>query len=107
MAWFSSEKATEPKVIHTNDRKKCWAARDAFFKCLDDNEIVDPIKDDGLARQKCNQLFQDFENACIASWVDYFKQKRVQDWKKNERIKELQAAGYQPMETSSLQVSPK
>lgn len=99
--WWS--KPEEPKVIKAGDRKKCWGARDQFFNCLDAHSIIDATKDGSKARKACPSELQEFENACIATWVDYFKQKRVADYTKEMRIKELEKAGYQPL-NAPLQV---
>lgn len=101
--WFSSRQKEEPRVIHANDRKKCWSARDSFFNCLDAHQIVDAIKDDSKARKACPPELKEFEQACIDIWADYFKQKRIADHTKDLRIKELEKAGYQPL-NAPLQV---
>lgn len=54
------------------NRANCYAARDAFFECLDRNNILDSIhtKDGRAAAAKaCGQLDQEFEKNCAHSWV--------------------------------------
>lgn len=50
-------------------RARCWEGRDAFFSCLDRNDILDGIKDDKEARRKCAKEVQEFEAACSQTWV--------------------------------------
>ena len=50
-------------------RARCWEGRDHFFACLDKNDILDAIKDDKKARQKCASEVAEFEAACSQSWV--------------------------------------
>lgn len=50
-------------------RARCWEGRDLFFACLDKNDILDGIKEDGKARQKCAKEVAEFEEACSKSWV--------------------------------------
>jgi cytochrome c oxidase assembly factor 6 len=58
-----------PEAPDRNERKHCWEARDAFFKCLDHNSIVDAIKDGGLAGDRCGAEGVAFEKNCASSWV--------------------------------------
>jgi hypothetical protein len=50
-------------------RARCWEGRDSFFACLDKNDILDGIKEDKKARQKCAKEVEEFEAACSQSWV--------------------------------------
>jgi hypothetical protein len=50
-------------------RARCWEGRDLFFACLDKNDILDGIKEDKKARQKCAKEVEEFEAACSQSWV--------------------------------------
>ena len=55
-----------------SNRKQCYTARDAFFECLDKNNVLDSINTkDGKAKAKsfCGDLDQDFEKNCAHSWV--------------------------------------
>lgn len=52
-----------------SERRKCWDARDAYFGCLDANNIVDALKDDRQARKACPTQNADFERDCAAAWV--------------------------------------
>lgn len=50
-------------------RARCWEGRDHFFACLDRNDILDGIKNDKEARQKCAKEVAEFEEACSKTWV--------------------------------------
>jgi len=52
-----------------SQRQKCWDARDAFFKCLDEHSIIDSIKDEKGAKTHCSQQSKIFDQDCAASWV--------------------------------------
>ncbi|KAH8423936.1 hypothetical protein N8T08_001309 [Aspergillus melleus] len=83
-----------------SSRKRCWEGRDLFFSCLDDNNIIDAIKDDKEARRKCGQEIAEFETACSQTWVKYFKEKRVMEYNRDktiERIKQEDAAKVQDL----------
>ncbi|KAJ5209107.1 hypothetical protein N7449_003486 [Penicillium cf. viridicatum] len=71
-------------------RARCWEGRDLFFACLDKNDILDGIKDDKKARQKCANEVAEFEAACSQSWVKYFKEKRVMEFNRDKTIERIQ-----------------
>ncbi|KAJ5760406.1 Cytochrome c oxidase assembly factor 6 [Penicillium odoratum] len=86
-------------------RARCWEGRDAFFSCLDRNDILDGIKDDKEARRKCAKEVLEFEAACSQTWVKYFKEKRVMEYNRDktierikkedaEKMKELKSQGW-------------
>lgn len=58
-----------PEAPSRSQRLHCWEGRDAFFACLDANGIVDSLKDDKLAREKCSKEGVKFERECASSWV--------------------------------------
>ncbi|KPM38446.1 hypothetical protein AK830_g8114 [Neonectria ditissima] len=84
-------------IPNRQERTVCWAARDAYFACLDANAIVDANKDAAAARSACPEPSADFERDCAAAWVKYFKQWRVADIAKRKRLDELRAQGAQEM----------
>lgn len=51
------------------ERKKCWESRDAYFACLDRNNILDANKDDKAAAKHCGGESAVFERDCAAEWV--------------------------------------
>jgi hypothetical protein len=73
LPWSSddSNKASDGGRIAPDrtSRKRCWEGRDAFFSCLDRNDILDGIKDDKEARRKCAKEVLEFEAACSQTWV--------------------------------------
>lgn len=52
-----------------NERQKCYAARDAYFACLDANNIVDALKDEKAAAKACGPQSKEFERDCASQWV--------------------------------------
>jgi len=82
MGWFSSGAKDDSGVKKTeggafespsrSNRKQCYAARDAFFECLDKNQILDSInskKGREKAASFCGQFDKEFEKNCAHSWV--------------------------------------
>lgn len=65
------------------ERRVCWAARDALWKCLD-------VTGDNV--EACKKFQQEFEQQCPAQWVSYFT-KRREFLKYKEK---LQTEGYEP-----------
>ncbi|KAI9673762.1 MAG: hypothetical protein M1829_003999 [Trizodia sp. TS-e1964] len=103
MGWFGSSTPSPPKPTPSPDgafiapdrgaRARCWEGRDAFFACLDANDILDAEKHDKEAREKCAAQLRAFEMGCASSWVVYFKKWRVADAKKKMAIKQMEAEG--------------
>jgi hypothetical protein len=82
MGWFSSGTKDDSGPAKTaggafespsrSNRKQCYAARDAFFECLDKNNVLDSINTKSgreKAQTFCGQLDQEFEKNCAHSWV--------------------------------------
>ncbi|KAL8727928.1 MAG: hypothetical protein Q9181_005519 [Wetmoreana brouardii] len=76
-----------------SSRSKCYEARDAFFVCLDRAGILDSIAEEEKAGKECGGLDKEMGRECAASWVKYFKQRRVMEWKKQQTLNKLQAEG--------------
>lgn len=102
MGWLPFTTATRGDEIRSgaaiptrSERAVCWAARDAYYGCLDANNIIDAAKEPGAsaAAKKCPEATAEFEKDCAAAWVKYFKQWRVADIQKRKRIEQLQAEG--------------
>ncbi|GJD00122.1 hypothetical protein ColKHC_08947 [Colletotrichum higginsianum] len=105
---FQSEETRRAEEVRTgarapdrSERRKCWDARDAYFGCLDRNTIVDALKDDTKARKACPTENADFERDCAAAWVKYFKQWRVADIQKKQRIAQLEAENAVKMDVTT------
>lgn len=109
------------------ERKKCWESRDAYFACLDRNNILDALKDDKPAAKQCGGESALFERDCATEWVSYnnyrplmaknkepgltgwvgsplflqvtyFKKWRVAEHNKKQRLAQLQAQGAQSVQ---------
>lgn len=65
----SSDTASAPLPPLRSSRAHCWEARDAFFGCLDRNNIVDSIRDKAGADEKCGMEEKKLRGECVASWV--------------------------------------
>lgn len=106
MGWFTSSAPTPAPGTPANPepsqdggyiapdrsaRSVCWEKRDEFFACLDRNNILNSIKDDVAVKKVCPKELVEFEKSCASSWVTYFKQKRVADYQKEMKLRELEA----------------
>jgi len=104
MSWFSSPSATAPtgpvakptsdggyEAPNRSARAQCWESRDIFYECLDEHDILDAAKDDAEVRKKCPKELKYFEKDCASTWVKYFKEKRVMDYKKEMTIRKIKA----------------
>ncbi|KJE91399.1 hypothetical protein CAOG_02535 [Capsaspora owczarzaki ATCC 30864] len=57
------------------DRKKCYAARDAYYECA--------AKNIGNEASACSELRRALEGSCLPSWVRYFDRKVLyEDYKR-------------------------
>lgn len=110
MGWWPFSSETRGDAIRNgnaiptrNERAVCWAARDAYFACLDANNIVDATKDPGAsaAAKACAAPSAEFEKDCAVAWVKYFKQWRVADIQKKRRLDELRKQGAVEMSVST------
>ncbi|EPE34407.1 Cytochrome c oxidase subunit h [Glarea lozoyensis ATCC 20868] len=103
MGLFGSAPATLPPPKISSDgapiapdrtqRAKCWEGRDAYFSCLDKNNIIDSITEKDKAEKFCSGEGRKFEANCASSWVTYFKKRRVMEHQKNETLEKLRAEG--------------
>ncbi|KAI0996444.1 hypothetical protein K3495_g11737 [Podosphaera aphanis] len=82
-----------PIAPDRTQRAKCWEARDAFFECLDRYEIIDSLREKAKTDKLCSREQKPFQTQCASSWVTYFKQRRVAEWKKAQTLKKLNAEG--------------
>ncbi|MCJ1240509.1 hypothetical protein MMC14_008512 [Varicellaria rhodocarpa] len=100
VASHTSPKASSDGAYEAPDRsarRACWTARDAFFTCLDQNGIIDSIRNDGEAKKCCGGELKGLEKDCAASWVTYFQQRRVMEYNKKKTLEKLKAEGAKPM----------
>lgn len=65
------EVRTGARAPDRTERKKCWDARDEFYKCLDKHDVIDSTKDEGkkIAEKQCAKENKNFEDNCAAAWV--------------------------------------
>ncbi|XP_044276152.1 cytochrome c oxidase assembly factor 6 homolog isoform X1 [Varanus komodoensis] len=78
---------TEMSAPSMKERKACWGARDAYWKCLDENK-----EDESM----CKKFRCSYENSCPQQWVKYFDRRR--DYLKYKA--QLEAGEFQPSETT-------
>lgn len=102
MGWFTTEsspthprktKDGTPEAPSRGQRAQCYGGRDGFFKCLDQHEIIDAIKEKDRAAKLCSEELIAFEKTCASSWVTYFKQQRLAQYIKDQQIKKLREEG--------------
>ncbi|KAI1612361.1 cytochrome oxidase c subunit VIb-domain-containing protein [Exophiala viscosa] len=73
-----------------SSREVCYESRDLFFECLDKNNILDAIKEDGKARKVCSEEVTAYERDCARSWIKYFKEKRVMEYNRDQTLARIQ-----------------
>ncbi|KAK6505138.1 hypothetical protein TWF481_007059 [Arthrobotrys musiformis] len=86
------------------ERAKCWESRDLFFTCLDKHDILDSIKDSDAAGKNCGGQLKLFERDCAGSWVEYFKKRRVQEYKKAKLLEQMEAEGGQQLTPTTVSI---
>jgi len=59
---------------------------------LDKHDIVDAKKEDEKMRKVCALENAEFERQCIASWVSYFKDRRLGEFKKAALLAQQEAS---------------
>jgi len=83
-----------PIAPDRTQRAKCWEARDAYFSCLDKNNIIDSLgADKSKADKVCAAEGRGFEGNCASSWVTYFKKRRVMEWQREKTLEKLREEG--------------
>ncbi|TGO46794.1 hypothetical protein BCON_0307g00050 [Botryotinia convoluta] len=107
MGLFSSSQASlpPPKIgadgapiaPDRSQRSQCWEARDAYFKCLDKNKIIDNLTENTKAEKSCGSEARVFEQNCATSWVQYFKKRRVMEYQREQTLQKLKAEEAQEM----------
>ncbi|SCU85003.1 LAMI_0C09758g1_1 [Lachancea mirantina] len=107
MGWFSSspKPMDDPsKPPMRSSRKQCWESRDAFFTCLDRIEVVNALdpSQTGAIKSQCSKEESRFEQDCATSWIKYFKEKRVVDYKREKFMKEMEEKNAQKIELPGL-----
>ncbi|CAD5213998.1 unnamed protein product [Bursaphelenchus xylophilus] len=64
-----------PETSLKTNRKQCYAARDAYLRCMDENNHEE---------KKCRVFMTDFKAKCPASWVPHFIRKHQFEKYKNQ-----------------------
>lgn len=94
MGWFGKQKAMDDpsKPPMRSSRKQCWESRDLFFGCLDKINVINPLdpKHEKDIKTSCSAEESKFEEDCATSWIKYFKEKRVVDFKRERFLKEME-----------------
>ncbi|ORY60800.1 oxidoreductase-like protein [Pseudomassariella vexata] len=82
-----------------SERKKCWAARDSFYRCLDKHNVIDSLNGEGkkTAEKQCSAENTVFEQDCASAWVTYFKKFRVAEYQKKKTFERLEKEGANKM----------
>ncbi|KAG0745382.1 hypothetical protein G6F57_004357 [Rhizopus arrhizus] len=77
-----------PKPPSREERKRCWFLRDQYFECLDKCNIRDPVTVEKAPEKasECLELKKNYEDGCMASWVEYFNKRRVLDLRQKEYL---------------------
>lgn len=54
-----------------SERKRCWEARDGYFRCLDRHDVIDSVTGEGktVADRECAAEGKVFEQDCATAWV--------------------------------------
>ncbi|KAI9642418.1 hypothetical protein NHQ30_009223 [Ciborinia camelliae] len=86
-----------PIAPDRSQRSQCWEARDAYFRCLDRDGIIDSITENVKAEKSCGKEARGFEKNCATSWVQYFKKRRVMEYQRDQTLRKLKAEGAQEM----------
>ncbi|KAF8574943.1 hypothetical protein K439DRAFT_1257119, partial [Ramaria rubella] len=76
MGWFSWSSQPDPSSGQAPDRSQrqvCWDGRDAYFACLDKNNVLKP----GQEEDVCAKQKKAYESNCAKSWIEYFNKRRV------------------------------
>ncbi|KAI7900585.1 cytochrome c oxidase, subunit VIb [Cokeromyces recurvatus] len=79
---------TDHKPPTRAERKHCWFLRDQYFKCLDQLNIMDPsiVDKEPSKASSCLELKKNYEEGCMASWVEYFNKRRVLDLRQKQYL---------------------
>ncbi|KAL6942181.1 hypothetical protein ACO0QE_003347 [Hanseniaspora vineae] len=80
-----------------SSRKLCWEKRDIYFACLDKNQILDSLDpaQQGKIKSVCKKEQQEFDYNCATSWIQYFQEKRLTEFKRTKMFEEMKENGAQ------------
>ncbi|KAI0127996.1 oxidoreductase-like protein [Xylariales sp. AK1849] len=100
--YFQSEDAKRAEEVRKGvvapdrtERKRCWEARDGYYRCLDKHDVIDSLSGNGkkIAETRCVTENKQFEQDCAAAWVTYFKKFRVAEYQKKKTLERLGKEG--------------
>lgn len=68
-----------------------------FFQCLDRANVLDATdpKNGKIIGAQCRAENEKFEESCADSWIKYFKEKRLIDFRREEAIKKIEQEAQQ------------
>ncbi|CAB4252655.1 similar to Saccharomyces cerevisiae YMR244C-A Putative protein of unknown function [Maudiozyma barnettii] len=93
MVWFPFVSGNKPEFKNNREaRKQCWESRDIYFDCLNKIDVISPLdpKNKIKIKKNCSNQEKGFENDCANSWISYFKEKRVTDYRNELIQKQMQ-----------------
>eukprot|EP00884_Botryococcus_braunii_P008220 jgi/Botrbrau1/1739/Bobra.116_2s0079.1 len=65
------------KSVLKEARQRCHKAKDAYYKCLEENSVVSP--EVATVPAACKNLRSAFEKECRPSWVNHFDTLRAKE----------------------------
>ena len=86
MVWIPFFSSSKP----TDNQQHAPEKRDEFFNCLDKINILNSLdpKNAKAVKDNCSSEKAEFEFNCATSWIEYFQEKRVAEYKRQMVIKE-------------------
>ncbi|SMN22062.1 similar to Saccharomyces cerevisiae YMR244C-A COA6 Putative protein of unknown function [Maudiozyma saulgeensis] len=93
MVWIPFISSNKPEFKNNREaRKQCWESRDIYFNCLNKIDVISPLdpKNKEIIKKNCHKQEIDFEDNCAKSWISYFKEKRVTDYRNDLIQKQMQ-----------------
>ncbi|QLG73564.1 hypothetical protein HG535_0F00740 [Zygotorulaspora mrakii] len=107
MGWFTKDAAAhEYQPNNRSARKLCWEARDDYFACLNSIHVVNALEPQHQQQieKACSNQDRNFNENCAASWIKYFKEKRVVDHRKEQFMKDVERENAQIIELTPDQM---
>lgn len=90
MAWWkgNSTDKTSDDMLNKQSRVQCWNTRDAYYNCLNGNNIY--TFPDSNDKYICNEQKIEYNKSCARTWIEYFNEKRVNEYKKKQFMQEIE-----------------
>ena len=81
------------KPMPRAERRKCWDARDAFFRVSDEAlRLGEAAAQDLHFQKRYAEAEQGFKTVCPASWVDHFIKARMKKLQWERAVRNIEAA---------------